>query len=64
MQFNPDPNKQANEVIFSRKPSSNNLSYQAIKFNNNDRSKTLRNCFRFILNFNAHVGQKIKNETE
>ena len=28
------------------------------------RSKTLRNCFRFILNFNAHVGQKIKNATE
>ena len=25
MQFNPDPNKQANEVIFSRKTSSNNL---------------------------------------
>ena len=35
MQFNPDPNKQANEVIFSEKPSSNNLSYQPIKFNNN-----------------------------
>ena len=26
MQFNLDPNKQANEVIFSRKTSSNNLS--------------------------------------
>ena len=32
LQFNPDPNKQANEVIFSRKPSSNNLSYPPIKF--------------------------------
>ena len=38
MQFNPDPNKQAKEVIFSRKPSSNNLSYPLIKFNNNDIS--------------------------
>ena len=26
MQFNPDPNKQANEIIFSRKLVSNNLS--------------------------------------
>ena len=26
MQFNPDPNKQANEVTFSRKTNSNNLS--------------------------------------
>ena len=27
MQFNPDPNKHANEIIFSGKPGSNNLSY-------------------------------------
>ena len=27
MQFNPDPNKQANEVIFSRKSNSSNLTY-------------------------------------
>ena len=27
MQYNPDPNKQANEVIFSRKTSANNLSH-------------------------------------
>ena len=27
MQFNPDPNKHANEIIFSGKPSSNNLLY-------------------------------------
>ena len=39
MQFNPDPNKQANEVIFSQKPSSNKLSYPPIKFNNNDAIK-------------------------
>ena len=30
MQFNPDPNKQANEVIFSRKTISNNLSHPRI----------------------------------
>ena len=39
MQFNPDPNKQANKVIFSRKTSSNDLSHPPIKFNNNDISK-------------------------
>ena len=39
MEFNSDPNKQANEVIFSRKPSLNNLSYPLIKCNNNDISK-------------------------
>ena len=27
MQLNPDPNKQANEVIFSRKSNSSNLTY-------------------------------------
>ena len=30
MQFNPDPDIEANEVIFSRKPRSNNLSYSPI----------------------------------
>ena len=39
MQFNPDPNKQANEVILSQKPYSDNLSYSPIKFNNNHISK-------------------------
>ena len=36
IQFNLDPNKQANEVISSRKTSSNNLSYPHIKFNKID----------------------------
>ena len=31
MQFNPDPNKQANDVIFSRKTNPNNLSHPPIK---------------------------------
>ena len=39
MQFNSEPSKQANEVIFSRKTSSNNLSHPSVKFNNNDISK-------------------------
>ena len=47
MQFNPDLNKHAKEVIFSRKTSSNNLPQPPIKFNNNGTSKALSNCFRF-----------------
>ena len=66
MQFNPDPNKQANEVIFSRKTSSNNLSHPPIKFNKIDISecphqKHLGIVLDSKLNFNAHVDQKIKN---
>ena len=66
MQFNPDPNKQAHEVIFSRNTSSNNLSHPPIKFNNNDISKCPHQKHLGIvldskLNFNAHVDQKIKN---
>ena len=62
MQFNPDPNKQPNEVNFSPKASSSN---PPIKLNNNDISK----CPHWIhlgivlhpqLNFNAHVDQKTK----
>ena len=65
MQFNPDPNKQANEVIFSRKTSSNNLSHPPIKFNNNDISKCPHQKHLGIaldskLNFNAHLDQKTK----
>ena len=39
MQFNPDPNKQANEVIFSRKSNSNSFPYPPIKFNEDIISK-------------------------
>ena len=65
MQFNPDPNKQANEVIFSRKTSSNNLSHPPIKFNNNDISKCPHQKHVGIvldskLNFNVHLDKKIK----
>ena len=65
MQFNPDPNKQANEVIFSRKTSSNNLPHQPIKFNKIDISecphqKHLGIVLDSKLNFNAHIDQKIE----
>ena len=65
MQFNPDPNKQANEFIFSRKTISNNLSNPPIKFNNSDISKCPHQKHLGIaldskLNFNAHVDQKIE----
>ena len=65
MQFNRDPNKQANEVIFSRKVSSNNLSHPHIKSNNSDISeyphqKHIGIVLDSKLNFNAHVDQKIK----
>ena len=66
MQFNPDSNKQANEVIFSRKTSSNDLSHPPIKFSNNCISKfPHQNHLGIVLdsklNFNAPVDQKIKN---
>ena len=65
IQINPDPTKQANEVIFSRKTSSNNLSHPPIKFNKIDISecphqKHLGIVLDSKLNFNAHVDQKIK----
>ena len=65
MQFNPDPNKQANEVIFSRKLVSNNLSHPPVKFNNNNitrcsHQKHLGVVLDSNLNFNTHIDQKIK----
>ena len=65
MQFNPDPNKEANEVIFSWKTSSNNLPHPPIKFNNNDickqpHQKHLGIVLDSKLNFNAHADQKTK----
>ena len=64
MQFNPDPNKQANEVIFSRKMN-NNLSYSPVKFNGNNITKCsdqkhLGVVLDSKLDFNTHIDQKIK----
>ena len=36
MQFNPDPNKQANEIIFFHKSVSNNFLHQPVKFDDDD----------------------------
>ena len=65
MQFNPDPNKQANEVIFSRKFISHNLSQPPIKYN--ERIITKCNHHKHLgiildsnLNFNTHISQKIQ----
>ena len=64
MQFNPDPNKQAIEVIFSRK-STNNLSYPPVRFNNNNivkcpDQKHLGIALDSKLNFDFHINQKIE----
>ena len=65
MQFNPDPTRQANEVIFSWKTSSNNLSHPPIKFDKTDISKSphqkqLQIVLDSKLGFTARVDQKIK----
>ena len=41
MQFNPDPNKQANEVIFSRKADPGDFFSLPIKFNNDSIATSL-----------------------
>ena len=63
MQFNPDPNKQANEVIFSRKTKNN--SHRPVAFNNNvikkyPHHKHLGIVLDSKLDFQFHVNQNIK----
>ena len=63
IQSNPDPNKQANEVIFSRKPISNNIFHPPVNFNNIDiticlHQKHLGFVLDSKLDFNIHVNQK------
>ena len=65
MQFNPDRNKQANEVIFSRKPIPQNLSHPPIKFNERiitkcNHQKHLGIILDSNLNFNTNIDQKVK----
>ena len=62
MQFNPDPKKQENEVIFSRK--SNTRTYPPATFNNNiiatyPHQKHLSVVFYSKLDFSIHIEQKI-----
>ena len=64
MQFNHDPNKKANEVIFSRK--TKNSSHPSVPFNNNGIKKYPHHKHLDIvldskLDFKFHVDQKIKN---
>ena len=63
MHFNPDPHKQANEVIFS--PKSKVHSYFLLTFNNNDVKKCLNQKHLGVildskLDSNIHVDNKIK----
>ena len=63
MQFNPDPNKQGNEVYFSRK--SNTDYYIPIKLNNIlvqlcELQKNLGVTLGKHLNFHGHIERKIK----
>ena len=66
MQFNPDPNNQANEVIFSLKLVSNNLLHPPVKFNNDNtitrcsHQKHLRVVLDSSLNFKIPIDKKIK----
>ena len=65
MQFNPDLNKQENEVIFSGKSISHYLSLPPIKFNERiitkcNHHKHLRIILDSNLNFNTPIDQKIK----
>ena len=59
--FNPDPNKQANENIFSRKY----LSHHPVKFNNNNITRCSQQKHMGVVldsnfNFNTHIDQKIE----
>ena len=63
MQFNPSPNKQANEVYFTRKTTSHD--YLLIRFNYNpvqqcNSQKHLGLILDKQLNFNEHIDKKIK----
>ena len=63
MHFDPDPNTQANEVIFSRK--SKVHPHPPLTFNNNDvklcpHQKHLGIILNSKLDFNIHVDNKIK----
>ena len=65
MAFNPDPNKQANEVLFSCK--TKKVDYPPIFFNGFPvvqvkETKHLGLVLQFKLNFQKHLYEKIKKE--
>ena len=60
MQFNTDPCKQVNQVIFSYKLSSNNLLYSPVELKNNNitacsHQKHLDAVLDSNLNFKTHI---------
>ena len=62
MPFNPDPNKQAQEVYFSKK--ANNVSSFLVRFNNTNvvncsSQKHLGLVLDQLLNFNDHIQSKM-----
>ena len=68
-QCNPDPNKQANEIIFSCKSHSTNVFHLPLKFNNNNSiatfpsQKHLGIMLDSKLNFSYHLMKMFKNVT-
>ena len=60
MQFNLDPNKQANEIIFSRKLVSKNLSHPPVKFNNNNITRcSHQKHLEVVLDLNLNLTFKL-----
>ena len=58
-------NAVSNEIIFSRKLISNNLSHPPVKFNNNNNARCTHEKHLGVVldsnfNFNTHIDQKIK----
>ena len=70
MQFNPDPNKHANEIIVSCKLVLKNLLHPPVKLDNNNITRcSHQKHFEVVvdsnLNFNTtHIDQKIKKYNE
>ena len=63
MQFNLDPNKQANKVISSRKSNSNSFPFPPVTFSENNITKcSYQKHLGIVLdlkpNFNTHIDQK------
>ena len=63
MSFNPDPRKQAQEVIFSRKLK--NLSHPHLVFNNaNVSSCKVSKTFRYFIRFKINFGRTLQNNAK
>ena len=63
VQFNPDPNEEASEIIFSHKLVSKNLLDPSVKFNNNNITRCSHQKYLEVVvdsNLNTHIDQRIK----